>query len=1026
MKQIEGVVTTPEQRREDIIDGINNSFHVALVHLTGEKAFKRPNWLGATKENPYNALQLKDQILAEFDKHPNEYGYGVILGKQNIHPKTQKPFYFICIDFDLDGDCLNQAYNDFCDAMAKNNIGFASEQTRSGRYHIYVALDKLTETLKNTNKLVYKKCKLMKIKDGKEVDGAIELLGTGGRKLVAVYNGVITNQPPVFKIPAEVFDAEAFERALSDYIEFKPQTKNTQAITPTLTAEYVLPTDEDEDENEYIDMGGDIDPEIIAKLFKVIRDKRFLDGWKIDSIVSAVCIRNNIPDTEIHEVFQTIYGDDYEEQTTDRLIEKTREKIHNNHNLPDVFTVIYYAKQFLKSSNLSEEEKQTVLQLYKDFKKQVFGDRRMPDYLVGAERVFVYASVPKTNKKEKRTYYREKWFIEKNNRGIKEVWYVEINSLYYKDISKDHTVVGFPIRVGIKTDIKRLLQENTEVYELIINDNALVRPSFNFSKLEDTAKEIEKACSRYVGRFNIPLYQDYLTIKKMEYLAEYDNNPPVCQISKNTGWNADNTMFFHYDLNDEYHELDQSNTLYKENLAQSSDAEGIKRQHEIVLSLLKEGKYLGVLLALSSSSILLKPLEISPLTVVLSGNGGAGKTTSALIATSLFYKSEIEPNTTNATKVSIELTMAHLNSLPFLLDEGALAGTGISLQQLIFSVASGRGKARGRKDLSVDFKKLKSNLFWTTETSDLDDIRRSGAFRRVLHLIINSKHDFTSVFDLDEVSEHPNKLYTGCGVDYIRYAVKNIKNIREQLNKETQGFGKKYGALSGVATNVYAGIVLLEQWYNTRFEALRKTANAILEEAKRTFLSSKADIIDMLEQHLFTNISRLGQVRVAIDKETGKVKTHNDGTPVYERLNAINKDRLGDYDETEQIFYITADGMKTIAKELEKERTILINDLHKAGVLKNTNAVKYRSKYSGESVRFYVLNFKNAITSNNDETTNEDEPSQTTNVETMKLISNDVEPTKSDNEPVCDDEPENVNAIELEDEKDKEELGIPF
>jgi len=100
------------------------------------------------------------------------------------------------------------------------------------------------------------------------------------------------------------------------------------------------------------------------------------------------------------------------------------------------------------------------------------------------------------------------------------------------------------------------------------------------------------------------------------------------------------------------------------------------------------------------------------------------------------------------TKTGLELTISSLNSLPVLVDEGALAGVNFTLNDLVFMVSSGKGKTRGRKDLTVDFKELKSNVFWTTETTDIDELRRTGAFRRTMYLVVSSWDEFTSLLEL--------------------------------------------------------------------------------------------------------------------------------------------------------------------------------------------------------------------------------------------------------------------------------------
>jgi len=397
--------------------------------------------------------------------------------------------------------------------------------------------------------------------------------------------------------------------------------------------------------------------------------------------------------------------------------------------VPGVGSVVHYAKELANSGLLSNEEAEFV----KDFYRSIVRFRKDDDeielhhYLIGAENIYRASSFVDYNEK-KGKHYIEEYFIERNVSGVKEVWYVEIESDTQHAIYKRHKLRKKPRLAGVKVDIKRALKEKKSVYEVVINDEFTFIPSFNFEKLEDLVIEIASQCSLYVARFDIPLFQDYLTVKMREYRLEH-GIPKPCLISKTTGWNKDNTLFFHYDLNDAHHELSEDNILIKHNKAESFNQ---KEQHELVYKLLDEGRLLGVLLSISASSILLKPLKLQPITCVLSGAPGAGKTTASLIATSLFYKSDEIFINAKTTKVGFELTLSYLNSLPFAIDEGALADANITLKDIIFSVASKKGRTRGRKDLSVDTTNIISNVFWTTETSDLDDIKRAGAFRRVI------------------------------------------------------------------------------------------------------------------------------------------------------------------------------------------------------------------------------------------------------------------------------------------------------
>jgi Superfamily II helicase and inactivated derivatives len=936
-----------------IAGGIDNGRNIMLVYLNSKSPLKIPNWFGY-KATEYNAQKIKDEILAEFDSKRGPYGYGILLGKQ------PGGFYLVCIDIDIDNDCKDSALKQFEEIFKRHNIHYYLETTKSGRYHIYVALDKITEELKTITKLNLN-CDAIKYKYAKPVEGEIELLGVNSPHMATVYNGIINNEKPFFVEQLIINSAEDFLEALKEFLGINEELNEIDYADDTDEFEE---TETEEIEDQNLDIGE------IYKLidfFKLVRKYNYLDGWEIEKTLSAICITQEMDGYLIHRTFEDVYGEDYDEDRTDYILDLTREK--DPQRLPTIASVIYHAKEFLKTIQLTNEEKKLVEDLIKTLRRHSFGDFELPDYLLDAERVYLYDSTEK--RKNKTTYYREKWFIERNIQNVKYVFYVEIETLHPRDIFKKHKKVGYSKVVSLKIDLKRLVDEqHSSVYEIIINDKIHYRPPSNYDRVEDIARAIEKKCHGLLPHFDIPLFLEYYNLKVMEYAKKHEGKPPTVVVSRTTGWNEDFTMFFHYDLNDENHELNRDHILYKTGKAKSSNEFDLERQHKLVFDLLNEGKLLGVLLVISTSSILLKPFNLQPLTCVISGTPGAGKTIAALTATSLFYKSDDILITAKSTNVGIELMLSSLNSLPFVIDEGSLADDAATvLKNLIFSVAAGKGKTRGRKDLTVDTKDIISNVFWTTETTDIDAIKRAGAFRRFLHIVVESWDQFTSLYNVRKFK--PNQLYTGCGVDYIKFVVRNLDYIRNYFQSETVDFNEKYSELAGIALNIYRGIAFLELFYTQYFHLsqhlvftkLRQKVAALLENAMKMFVSSRDDIVFQLQQYLYSNLHRFGQVDVEY-VEDGQPRRKADGTPVYRVVYRPHVEALGEYDKFTQTFYITSEGIKTIARELEKERSILESALNRAGVMSKTDNAKY-SQVLGRNMRFYVVKF-NDLPSNTD------------------------------------------------------------
>jgi hypothetical protein len=425
--------------------------------------------------------------------------------------------------------------------------------------------------------------------------------------------------------------------------------------------------------------------------------------------------------------------------------------------------------------------------------------------------------------------------------------------------------------------------------------------------------------------------------KKIENYIKENGEPIPCVISKNTGWTEDLKFFYHYALNDQHHELHHEHVFYKrsKNLIIYKD-----KQHEIVKSILKEGKLLAVLLTVSVSSLFIKPFNIPGITCIVSGNSGAGKTTSSLIATSLFYYSGDHLMDAQTTKTGLELTISSLNSLPVLVDEGALAGVNFSLQDLVFMVSSGKGKTRGRKDLTVDFKELKSNVFWTTETTEIDELRRTGAFRRTMYLVVDSWDEFTSLF---KPEDRINEKYSGCGVDYIQYLIDHMEDVKKAFKEQTERLNTEYKDITTIALNLYSGLILLESFYNTKFNELRKTINKLLAEAKTRFIDSRDNVVIQVQDYLES---------IAYQKFHIIDKNSEDEI----EIKPTRGEALGEYDKINGIFCITGKGIKEIADKLGKNRYLLLDELEKAKVLIGRN-VPYYTKATKQRIKVYKLKF---------------------------------------------------------------------
>jgi len=287
------------------------------------------------------------------------------------------------------------------------------------------------------------------------------------------------------------------------------------------------------------------------------------------------------------------------------------------------------------------------------------------------------------------------------------------------------------------------------------------------------------------------------------------------------------------------HPLNQS-ALLEHNLycdIDQKDAELFKyinpsKQHEVVKKLLVEGKLLGVKVIFGVASLFIDE-NLQGFTVFDIGPRGSGKTTTSLFITSLFYSTNAQ-TTLNATETGFELYMRKFHNLPILFDETALVSDS-KLQERIFKVASGRGKLRGTKNLSVDVTLLKSVIFITGEIDPR--FERRGAERRYIIVPVEDWHNYTEKFTPAELHKLMQEC-CGCGFDYIKFLEQHDVEIKIKLPEEFRIF--TFTKLIEKSLN------FLAKFYNLTWQEISN-----LEKSLHALLSYQLEKVDLsLEKFL--------------------------------------------------------------------------------------------------------------------------------------------------------------------------------
>jgi len=903
---------------ENIVKGYKAGYTIVLCDINT----KKPLWLGMT---PATYKVDLETLLKEYLKNPDNLGYGVLIGQQ------QGGFYVVAVDVDVDNeDCKEKIAKEIETRAARHGVYLYKETTKTGRLHYYALFDNITKEIESITELPFPE-PCFKWKGGSKLPGKIEVFAKRTRYII-VYDGIINDNDPFFSLDKVFSDPTAF----IDYVNnwFETFTPIELDLVNTSIKEAVK-----EPIKEPIKVDKSTLFDRIVEAYKIIRNYHAIDGWEIEKTFSAYCVRENIDMEQSIEGFKAIYGSEYDEKRTLWLLETTKKK--DLALLPSFGSIHYHVTKALNSNVvLNDYEKEVLEGLLVDLELNGYG-YVLPEYLRNAENVILYESIEKTNKENKK-YYEESYFIELYDDKIKEVIFITVNCSEYKGIYKPHKLLHQK-NVGIKTDIVKSIREGKfEDYEYLLNDKIVYRPSFaTYTKVDDLIYDLGLISMKYNKFTDLNLYKRYIDKKTKMYVKE-NNDPKPCVINDVTGWDDDFTGFYHPCLNSQYHELKRDHVLYrkKKDKVLNKDA-----QHELVKALLSEGKLLGVLLTISVASLLIKPLSGVGFTTIISGTTGVGKTTASLVATSLFYYSDTHLVDAQMTKTALELMIAALNSLPVLIDEAALA-VNYTLEDLVFMVSSGKGKARGRKDLSVDFKDLKSNVFWTSETTDVDELRRSGALRRIMYIVVDAWDEFTSLF---KAEDRVNEQYAGCGIDYIQYLMENMEEIKKAFKEQTQELYTEYRDILTIALNLWSGLVFLEAYYNTKFERLRKTIHKLLGEQKSRFIDSRDNVTIQVRDVLESVTMQRFHVIKGYRKDTDELDID------YARLES-----WGEYDKMEGIYYLTPVGLKAIADRLGKNKNILLKELEKSGALIAKNKSHYfqatKNKGKVHKLKFRDLN----------------------------------------------------------------------
>lgn len=163
-----------------------------------------------------------------------------------------------------------------------------------------------------------------------------------------------------------------------------------------------------------------------------------------------------------------------------------------------------------------------------------------------------------------------------------------------------------------------------------------------------------------------------------------------------------------------------------------------------------EGVPTRIALAASFASVLVRPCGCLPFLVHFWGGSETGKSVALMLAASVWADPEIGRfiQTFNSTGVGKELGAAFCNSLPLMLDElqivdGSPANR-LKFQQMIYELAEGVGRARGRRDGGLQKVGTWRNCIMSTgENPLIDSNTAAGAANRTIEICCQDLRFFT-------------------------------------------------------------------------------------------------------------------------------------------------------------------------------------------------------------------------------------------------------------------------------------------
>lgn len=241
-----------------------------------------------------------------------------------------------------------------------------------------------------------------------------------------------------------------------------------------------------------------------------------------------------------------------------------------------------------------------------------------------------------------------------------------------------------------------------------------------------------------------------------------------------------------------------------------------------------------MLSALSSPLLALanKRYELGAIVFSLSNTSSKGKTTAAMLATSVFSNPTLNKGTMitfNTTENALNEFVAQSNGVSVALDEAIIFNSN-DIQKILYTICSGRSKMRldGNSEIR-EVKEFSSVIFTTAEYNLIDDDNLDGIRTRVFEL---SENFTTSAKNSENIKQTVLDNYGHAGSKFILHLIEKGEGTifedyevsKEELRQQFKSFLcdktieiKKYNIVERIISKL-ALVYLSAKYYNEIFE----------------------------------------------------------------------------------------------------------------------------------------------------------------------------------------------------------------